>query len=74
MDIVEGWVLKLKKPHPCGGMRWKVLRTGMDIRLQCETCGHTLLLPRSKVEKQIRSMEPPVSEEEQKTEKPIESV
>jgi hypothetical protein len=59
MDVRLDDVLVLKKPHPCGGNRWKVLRVGMDFRIQCLTCGHTVLKPRSKVEKAIKSIERP---------------
>ena len=46
--------VELKKPHPCGGKTWEILRVGMDIKLRCLTCGHELMLPRSKAEKSIR--------------------
>ena len=34
----------------------EVLRTGMDFRLRCLGCGHELMLPRSKAEKNIRQI------------------
>ena len=57
MDIRVGDVLVMKKTHPCGGARFAVLRVGMDFRLRCENCGHELMLPRSRAEKNIRSVE-----------------
>ena len=57
MDIRLNDILVMKKPHPCGGARWKVLRTGADFRLKCMTCGHELMIPRFKAEKNIRSVE-----------------
>lgn len=48
-DIVE-----LKKAHPCGENRWKVIRLGMDIRIKCLGCDHSVLLPRSKFEKRVK--------------------
>lgn len=48
-DIVE-----LKKAHPCGENRWKVIRLGMDIRIKCLGCHHSVLLPRSKFEKRMK--------------------
>ena len=50
--------VELKKPHPCGGKAWEILRVGMDIKLRCLTCGHELMLPRSKAEKAIRKVLP----------------
>ena len=57
MDVRLNDVLQMKKPHPCGSDRWLVLRTGMDFRLRCCGCGHEVMLPRSKAEKNIRSVE-----------------
>ena len=57
MNFEIGDIVKLKKPHPCGSKRWKVLRTGMDFKLKCEGCGHEVMLPRSKAEKNIRTIE-----------------
>lgn len=46
--------LTMKKPHPCGSRDWVVLRTGADIKLRCLGCGHEVMLPRFKVEKNIK--------------------
>ena len=59
MDIRLGDILHMKKAHPCGDKRWLVLRTGMDFRLRCLGCGREVMLPRSKAEKNIRSVERP---------------
>lgn len=57
MDVQVGDRLTMKKAHPCGSKQWKVLRTGMDFRLKCEGCGHEIMVPRSKAEKNIRQIE-----------------
>ncbi len=57
MDVQVGDVLTMKKPHPCGSKQWKVLRTGMDFKLKCAGCGHEVMLPRAKAEKNIRVIE-----------------
>jgi hypothetical protein len=51
-----GDVVRLRKQHPCGGFEWEVTRVGADIGLRCLTCGRRVLLPRSKVEKRIKSI------------------
>ena len=56
MDLRLHDVLELKKEHPCGSKRWQVLRVGMDIKLRCLGCGHEVMGPRSKFEKNIRSI------------------
>ena len=56
MDVQPGDILIMKKPHPCGEKRWKVLRTGMDFRLKCMGCGHEVLIARGRAEKNIREI------------------
>lgn len=56
MDVRTGDILTMKKPHPCGGREFLVLRIGMDFRLRCVVCGHELMLPRAKAEKSIRAI------------------
>ncbi|MGQ9458382.1 MAG: DUF951 domain-containing protein [Anaerolineae bacterium] len=41
-----GDVVRLRKPHPCGGYEWEVVRIGADIGIRCTTCGRRVLLPR----------------------------
>ena len=54
MDIRVGDILEMKKEHPCGNRRFEVLRIGMDFRLRCVGCGHEMMIPRLKAEKNIR--------------------
>ncbi len=58
MDIKVGDTLKLKKKHPCGNQMWKVLRVGIDFRLQCEGCGHQIMIARKQAEKNVRQIIP----------------
>jgi hypothetical protein len=46
----------MKKPHPCGEKRWLVLRTGADLRMRCLGCGHEVMTPRHKAQKNIRNI------------------
>ena len=57
MDIQLNDILVMKKAHPCGEKRWKVLRIGADFRLRCLGCGHEVMQPRHKAEKNIRAVE-----------------
>ncbi|MFC4619697.1 DUF951 domain-containing protein [Camelliibacillus cellulosilyticus] len=50
-DIVE-----MKKPHPCGENRWQVIRMGADIRIKCQGCGHSVMLPRSQFVKKLKKI------------------
>ena len=56
MDVRVGDVLEMKKQHPCGGKQWGVMRVGMDFRIKCKTCGHEVLVARSKCEKNIKKI------------------
>lgn len=59
MDIKVGQILRLKKKHPCGSHEWEVLRTGIDFRLKCTGCGHMIMIPRVKLEKNVKEIEDP---------------
>lgn len=54
--------LVLRKPHPCGGVIWTVVRLGADIGIRCETCGRRVLMPRSELEGRVRSVQRPAAE------------
>ena len=56
MDIQVGDILKMKKQHPCGSSEWEVLRIGADFRLKCKGCGHQIMIPRPKAEKNVRTV------------------
>ena len=56
VDIQVGDTLVMKKQHPCGEKEFTVLRTGMDIKIRCKTCGREVMLPRAKVEKNIKKI------------------
>lgn len=56
MDVAVGDRLVMKKSHPCGCNTFKVTRTGMDFKLICEECGHEIIIPRSKAEKNIKKI------------------
>lgn len=51
-----GDIVKFKKPHPCGSDQWEVMRTGIDFRVRCVGCGHTVLIPRPKFEKAVKAV------------------
>nr|WP_295972419.1 DUF951 family protein [uncultured Bacillus sp.] len=48
-DIVE-----MKKAHPCGVNRWKIIRLGMDIRIKCEGCAHSVLISRKEFTRKMK--------------------
>lgn len=54
MDLQLHDMVEMKKAHPCGSKVWEVLRVGMDIKLKCTGCGHEVMEPRRKIEKNIK--------------------
>jgi len=53
-----GDILELKKPHPCGGNQWEVIRLGADIRTRCCQCGRVVMIPRRRFARLIRARQP----------------
>ena len=51
-----GWVVRLRKQHPCGGTDWEVVRLGADIGLKCLGCQRRILMPRSTLDKRVRTV------------------
>lgn len=56
MDVQVGDRLIMKKKHPCGSIEFAVLRSGMDFRLKCCGCGREVMVPRIKIEKNIKKV------------------
>ncbi len=50
-DIVE-----MKKQHACGTNRFKIIRMGADIRIKCEACQRSIMLPRQTFNKKLKSV------------------
>lgn len=49
-----GDLLELKKPHPCGERKFRVLRIGSEVRISCVGCERDMLLDRVKLERAVR--------------------
>lgn len=43
-DFSIGKKIEMKKPHPCGGKIWEVVRTGADFKVKCLSCGRIVML------------------------------
>ncbi len=56
MDIHVNDELFMKKAHPCGGNEFTVLRVGMDFRIHCKKCGREVMVPRQKIERNIKKV------------------
>jgi hypothetical protein len=56
LDVQVGDTVRLRKPHPCGGDTWQVMRIGTDVGLRCLTCGRTVLLRRMLFRRRLRTV------------------
>ena len=50
MNINVGDILIMKKPHPCSNKEFEVLR------IRCTKCGREVMVPRNKIEKNIKAV------------------
>jgi hypothetical protein len=53
LELYLGDVLRLRRPHPCGGDTWLVDRLGADIGLRCTTCARHVLVERPLLERRV---------------------
>jgi hypothetical protein len=58
MQLKIGDIVRLRKAHPCGNTDWKIMRTGMDFRIECQGCRHQAWISRVKLERQIKEILP----------------
>ena len=56
MDIKVNDIIVTKKEHPCKNNEFVVLRVGMDFKIRCTKCGREVMIPRSKIEKNIKKI------------------
>lgn len=54
LEISVNDKIEMKKQHPCGGKVFTVQRAGMDIKIRCDKCGREVMVPRQKIEKNIK--------------------
>ena len=56
MEFYIGDIVQTKKPHPCGGDLWEITRIGLDFRMRCQKCAHSVMLPRQRFVKQVKKV------------------
>ena len=58
--------IHMKKPHPCGGKIFRIVRVGSEVRVICESCGRDMTLDRVKLEKAIKQILTDTADSEKK--------
>jgi hypothetical protein len=59
LKLLPDMQVELKKPHPCGDRRFRILRVGSICRVVCLGCGRDMDLDRVKLERAIKRIENP---------------
>ena len=52
----KGDIVMMKKAHPCGTNRWKITRVGADVKIECQGCGHIVMMTRQKFDKGLKKV------------------
>ena len=55
LELLLGDVVRLRRPHPCGGTDWLVDRLGADIGIRCQGCRRHVLIERRTLERRLVS-------------------
>ncbi|MFD2215355.1 MULTISPECIES: DUF951 domain-containing protein [Bacillaceae] len=55
-DFALNDVVEMKKQHPCGTNEWKIIRMGMDIRIKCLGCDHSVMIPRREFSRKLKKI------------------
>lgn len=58
LKLVPDSFAELKKPHPCGGKLFRIVRVGSLCRIVCATCGRDMEIDRVRLESAIRQILP----------------
>ena len=56
LKLNVGDIVELKKPHPCGGNHFTIMRAGMDFRIKCNQCGTQIWIGRPDLEKSVKKV------------------
>ena len=51
-----GDTIIMKKKHPCSSDSFKITHLGSDVKIVCDGCQRSLMLPREKLEKMIKKV------------------
>ncbi len=56
LDVRMGDVIEMRKPHPCGGRAWTVVRVGADIGLRCGSCERRIMMDRPTLHRRAKQL------------------
>ena len=56
LDYELNDIVMMKKQHPCGVNRWKIIRVGADMKIECTGCGHIVMMDHYHFNKRIKKV------------------
>ena len=57
MDELQlGDLVQMRKTHPCGSDRWRIIRVGADIKIKCAGCSRIVMLERQEFLKRMKKL------------------
>lgn len=63
MNYKLGSKCLMKKPHACQTNKWEIIRTGVDVKIKCLSCGRTIMMDKLEFERKLKKV---VDNEEEK--------
>jgi len=56
LNYALGDIVELKKPHPCTSRstKFKIVRVGADLKIECLGCGNVLLISRDSFNRRLK--------------------
>ena len=49
-------IVEMKKQRACGTNCFKIIRVGADIRIKCENCQRSIMIPRQTFNKKLKKI------------------
>ena len=56
LDYNVGTVVLMKKQHPCGNSEFTITRIGADVKIKCNQCGRSIMMPRIEFNKKLKKI------------------
>jgi len=55
-ELRLGDLVQMRKTHPCGSDRWRIIRVGADIKIKCVGCSRIVMLERQEFLKRMKKL------------------
>jgi len=55
-ELRLGDLVQMRKTHPCGSDRWRIIRVGADIKIKCARCSRIVMLERPVFLKRMKKL------------------